>query len=62
MESEHRALDDTKLAAALFCHYLGDISHMDERALRLWHHAISRDTLHITETLLDITTQRQYDI
>jgi hypothetical protein len=35
---------------------------MDERALRLWHHAISRDTLHITETLLDITTQRQHDI
>ena len=62
IESEHRALDDTKLSAALFRHYLKEIIHMNDSSLRLWHHAMIRDTHKIYATLLDITgMQKTYE-
>jgi hypothetical protein len=55
MESEHRALDDTKLSIALFLHYLSDISNLTGRYLDLWHHASIREKSGTIKTLLDIT-------
>jgi DNA polymerase III epsilon subunit family exonuclease len=56
MESEHRALDDTKLSIELFLHYLRDISGLEGRYLDLWHHAAARDKSGTIRTLLEIAS------
>jgi DNA polymerase III epsilon subunit family exonuclease len=54
MESEHRALDDTKLSIELFLRYLTGISKLSSKYLDLWHHASGRDESGTIRTLLDI--------
>jgi DNA polymerase III epsilon subunit family exonuclease len=62
MESEHRALDDTKLSVKLFTHYLGDISRLNGRYLDLWHHASGRDGSQTIATLLEIIGHEKAEV
>ncbi len=55
MESEHRALDDTRLSMELLCIYLRDIAIMNKIGIDLWHHASARDTSGILRSLLEVT-------
>ncbi len=55
MESEHRALDDTKLSIELLCRYLSDISGLTGKNLELWQYASTHDESDVFATLLDIT-------
>lgn len=59
MESEHRALDDTKLSIELFCRYLSDISSLEWQNLSLWHHASIRDKSGMVDALLKITKKSE---
>ncbi len=36
MDSEHRALDDTKLSIHLFCYYLNIIQHLNAEEKSIW--------------------------
>ena len=62
MESEHRALDDTKLSIELLCIYLRGIASMDKIEIDLWHHASERDTSGILRSLLEITDLYDKDL
>ena len=55
MESEHRALDDTKLSIELFSKYLSDIAHLRWKKLDLWHHIKKQDRSWSIRKLLEIT-------
>jgi DNA polymerase III epsilon subunit family exonuclease len=55
MESEHRALDDTKLSIELFCKYLTDITYLRWKNLNLWHHIKKQDRSWSIRKLLEIT-------
>lgn len=55
MESEHRALDDTKLSMELFTHYLGMIQKMPEEYKALWKYSLKKDASQTIETLVNIT-------
>jgi DNA polymerase III epsilon subunit-like protein len=55
MESEHRALDDTKLSVKLFLHYLSDIVKMEDSTRELWRYARRRDESKTIDTLLMLT-------
>ncbi len=59
MESEHRALDDTKLSLELFCRYLSEVSALWWLHLNLWHHASVRDQSGMISTLLSITEKSE---
>ena len=59
MESEHRALDDTKLSLELFCRYLHDIFLLEWERLTLWQHACIRDTSDMIALLLEITQKTE---
>ena len=62
MESEHRALDDTKLSIELLCIYLRGIASMDKIEIDLWHHASERDASGIFQSLLSITDRYVIDL
>ncbi len=59
MESEHRALDDTKLSIELFCRYISEISTLRWSNINLWHHASLRDSSGMISTLLSITERSE---
>jgi DNA polymerase-3 subunit alpha (Gram-positive type) len=59
MESEHRALDDTRLSARLFIHYLSRVAAMPEDERKIWRYARSRDESRTIDTLLTITLDEE---
>lgn len=48
---EHRALEDTRLSLRLFCHYLDEITEMDDETLCIWKKCEKYDSSNITSFL-----------